>query len=175
MAAATDAMRRSAKRERALRPAARVAAKIRPYIRAASASKGSGLQVEAAHCSLSCRLALSFSSSVACGPADSSARVTEEIADSSGSSDASSRSWSMRTEVSRSPLVGSAIYGVIHYCVDIRTKPIAVDSRSSCRGISNGCSRNEPSRRNRPELGDRHAVARDDDSLTRLHFPQNSP
>jgi len=73
--AAVEAMSRSATRERPDRPAALMAAKTRPYMRAASMSNGSASQVAAAHCSRSWRRARSLASRVVWGPAASSARV----------------------------------------------------------------------------------------------------
>jgi hypothetical protein len=64
LAAAVDPMSRSANRQRLDCPAARAAANIRPYMQAASASKGSACQVAAAHGSRSWRRAFLL---VACG------------------------------------------------------------------------------------------------------------
>jgi hypothetical protein len=73
LAAAVEAMSKSASLDRLDCTAARAAANIRPYVRAVSASKGNGSHVVLAHCSRSWRRARSSLSSVACGPAASSA------------------------------------------------------------------------------------------------------
>jgi len=57
-----------------------------------------------------------------------------EIADSSGSNAGSITSWSITTDVSRSPLVGSAIDALIYHSIEIRTKPAGIDPRcAGCR------------------------------------------
>ena len=66
MAAAMEAISKSASRVRLVRPAARTAANTRPYIRAAFVSNASASHVAAAHCSRSRRRARSCSSPVAC-------------------------------------------------------------------------------------------------------------
>jgi hypothetical protein len=57
-----------------------------------------------------------------------------EIADSSGSNAGSITSWSITTDVSRSPLVGSAIDALIYRSIEICTKPTCIDPRcAGCR------------------------------------------
>jgi hypothetical protein len=166
-------MSKSASLERLDCPAARAAANIRPYMRAASASNGSGSQVAVAHWSRSWRRARSSLSSVACGPAASSASVMAEIADSSGSNAGSTMSWSISTDVSRSPLVGSAINALIDHSIEICTKPISLDPRCAQRRFGQSCPRCEPARPNGPQLCHGCAVAGDHDRSTRLHFTKH--
>lgn len=108
LAAAVEAISKSASRVRAVRPAARVAAKTRPYMRAAPASNGRGSHVSAAHWSRSCLRARSSSLRAAWGPAASSARVTAAIADSWGRTLPSIAARSIKTEVSSNPRLGPA-------------------------------------------------------------------
>lgn len=84
-------------------------------------------------------------------------------------------SWSTTTAVSSSPLVGSAIYRLIDVCIEIRTQPPGIDAGRTFRRLGNHRSRYEPPRRHRPQRGGRHAVARDDDRLSCLHFPEHGP
>jgi hypothetical protein len=135
LAAAVAAMSKSVSRERLDCPTARAAANIRPYMRAASPSKGKGSHVVLAHCSRSWRRARSSWSSVACGPAANSARVMVEIADSSGSDAGSITSWSITTDVSRSPLVGSVIDVLVYHHIEIGTKPSGVDAGRANRSF----------------------------------------
>ena len=166
-------MSRSARRERLDCFAAREAANIRPYSRAASASKGIGSQVAVAQCKRSWRRARSSLSSVAWGPAASSARVMAQIADSSGSDFESMRSWSITTEVSSSPRVGSVIDALIDHGIDIRAETAGVDPwRTGC-SLRNGCTEDEPARPNRPEFGDRRPVSSHHDGSPRLNFPEH--
>ncbi len=166
-------MSRSARRERLDCFAAREAANIRPYSRAASASKGIGSQVAVAQCKRSWRRARSSLSSVAWGPAASSARVMAEIADSSGSDLESMRSWSITTDVSSSPRVGSVIDALIDHGIDIRAETAGVDPwRAGC-SLRNGCTEDEPARPNRPEFGDRRPVSSHHDGSPRLNFPEH--
>src|SRR5660398_19176 len=177
LAAAVEAISRSAKRGRLVRPTARTAAKIRPYSRAAFVSNGKGSQVAAAHCSRSCRRALSCSSPVACGPAASSARVTAAMADSSGSRLGSTTSRSITTEVSSKPWggrwVGSAIKGRVYYGIQSGTEPPGINPRSPLPGFRNCRPWHEPMRVNRPELGNRHPVAGHNHGFARLYFPEH--
>ncbi len=173
LAAAVEAMSKSASRERLDCPAARAAANIRPYMRAPSASNCNGSHVALAHCSRSWRRARSSLSSVACGPAASSARVIAEIADSSGSNAGSIRSWSITTDVSRSPLVGSAIDSLIYHSIEICTEPFRVDPRCAGCSFGKGFSGHEPARPYGPQLGDWRAVAGYNDCSTRFHLAKH--
>jgi hypothetical protein len=173
LAAAVEAMSKSASRERLDCPAARAAANIRPYMRAASPSKGRGSHVVLAHCSRSWRRARSSLSSVACGPAANSARVMVEMADSSGSDAGSITSWSITTDVSRSPLVGSVIDALIYYHIEIGTKPSGVDAGRANRSFGNGCSGHESVRPDRPQFRDGRAIAGHHDRSARLYLAKH--
>jgi hypothetical protein len=173
LAAAVEAMNKSASRERLDCPAARAAANIRPYMRAASPSKGKGSQVVLAHCSRSWRRARSSLSSVAWGPAANSARVIVEIADSSGSDAGSITSWSITTDVSRSPLVSSVIDALIYHSIEIGTKPTGVDPGRANRSFGNGGSGHESARPNGPQFRDGRAIAGHHDRSARLYLAKH--
>jgi hypothetical protein len=166
-------MSRSARRARVERPARLVAANTRPYARAASTSKESASHVAAAHCSLSCRRLRSVTSVVAWGPAASSASVTAAIADSSGSKFGSTTSWSTTTDVSRSPLVGSAMDGLVHYGIQVGAKSSRVNPRCPQRCVRDHCPGYESSGRDRSKLSHGHAVSSNDKRLPRLHLSEH--
>jgi len=182
-AAAVAAINKSARRERAVRPDARTAEKTRPNMRAASLSNGSGSQVLAAQCSRSCRRARSFSSSVACGPAASSASVIAATAHSAGSNSASIRSRSITTEVSSRPwcaptscasTVGdSAINGLVYDFVHIVTELFGVDPHCACRRLGDGGAGCKTSWLDRSQLGNRLTVTGNGNGLSGLHFPKH--
>jgi hypothetical protein len=167
-------MSRSASCDRLVCPTTRAAANIRPYIRAASVSNGNGSQVAVAHCSRSWRRARSSLSSVACGPADSSARVMAAIADSSGSKDGSIRSWSITTDVSSSPRVGSAIDALVDHSLEIRAESTCINPWRPPRGFGKRGSRHKTTRANGSQLCHGRAVARNDDRSSSLDLAQNS-
>jgi hypothetical protein len=56
----------------------------------------------------------------------------------------------MTTEVSRSPLVGSAIDALIDYSVEVCTKPISINPRRAGGRFREDASRYEPMRANGP-------------------------
>jgi len=58
-----------------------------------------------------------------------------EIADSSGSDAGSITSWSITTDVSRSPLVGSVIDVLVYHHIEIGTKPSGVDAGRANRSF----------------------------------------
>lgn len=70
------------------------------------------------------------------------------------------------------PSLGSAIDGPVYHGIQVGSQPAGVDPRSPPRRIGNHCPRHEPTRRNGPELGDRHSVPRDDNRLSCLNLPQ---
>lgn len=57
--------------------------------------------------------------------------------------------------------------------IQVGLQPAGVDPGSASRRIGNHRPRHEAARRNRPQLGDRHPVAGDDDRLSCLHFPEH--
>jgi hypothetical protein len=89
----------------------------------------------------------------------SSASVIAEIADSSGNSAGSIWSWSMTTDVSRSPRVGSAIEALVYYRIEVRAKSGGVDARGTGGCICKRCSEYESARLDGPQLRYRRAVA----------------
>lgn len=52
-------------------------------------------------------------------------------------------SWSITTEVSSSPLVGSAIDGLIHDSIQIGAQPVGIDTRGTPRCLRNHRSGHE--------------------------------
>jgi hypothetical protein len=82
-------------------------------------------------------------------------------------------SWSITTDVSRSPLVGSATDALIDHSIEICTKLISIDPRCAHRRFGKGFPRCEPARPNGPQLCHRCAVAGDHDRSTRLHFTKH--
>ena len=82
----------------------------------------------------------------------------------------STMSWSITTEVSRSPLVGSAIDGLVHDRIQFHAQTVEIDARRAARRLGNHRSKHEPPLRNRAELGDRHPVSGDGDRLAGLHL-----
>ena len=84
-------------------------------------------------------------------------------------------SWSITTEVSSSPLVGSAIDGLIHDRIQIGAQSVCVDARGASRRLGDHCSRHEPPLGNRAELGDRHPISGDRNRLAGLHLAKYRP
>ena len=82
-------------------------------------------------------------------------------------------SWSITTDVSSNPLVGSAIDGLIHDRIQIGAHAIGIDPRGAARRLGNHRPTDEPPLWNRAEVGHRHPVSGDDDRLTGLHLAQN--
>ncbi len=173
LAAAVEAMSKSASRERLDCPAARAAANIRPYMRDASPSKGNGSHVVLAHCNRSWRRARSSLSSVACGPAANSARVMVEIAASSGSDAGSITSWSITTDVSRSPLDSSVIDVLIYHRIEIGTKPTGIDPGRANGSFGDSCSGHESARPDGPQFRDGRAIASHHDRSARLDLAKH--
>ena len=81
-------------------------------------------------------------------------------------------SWSITTEVSSSPLGGSAIDRLIHNRIQIRAQTVVIDARRAARGLDNHRAKHEPPPWNRAELGHRHPVSGDSDRLTGLHLTE---
>src|SRR5579875_1872843 len=176
---ATAAMSMSiARRPRGLRPAALAAVYTRPYARAAPASNGSGSNVASVRCRRSCRRARSEASSVAWGPAASSATVIVEIAISCGSAAGSSRSRSITTDVSSSPRVarsgsGTRCDALVERAIDVRTEALAVDRGRAGECLQDDGGGDEPPSAQRVELAYGHAVARDDERFAAVEPAHN--
>ena len=81
----------------------------------------------------------------------------------------------MTTDVSSRPLRTSATGSLIDYGIQIVAQSPGIDPRRALRAVCDGSTWNEPARRHRPQLRNRHAVARDDDRLSGLYFPQDRP
>ena len=81
-------------------------------------------------------------------------------------------SWSITTEVSSNPLVGSAIDGLVRDRIQIRAQTVVIDARRAARRLGNHRSKHEPPLWNRAELGHRHPVSGDGDRLTGLHLTE---
>src|SRR5918997_5111944 len=148
---------------------------MRPKARATAVSTGMGSKVASALWRLSWRSARSAGSSVACGPAASSASVTAEIASSSGSVSRSIRSRSMSTEVSIRPrggcCSGTRTRVLVEHCVDVAAEPVVVDARSAAEGGGRRVPAHELLRPQRHELADGGAVASHDEGLTAVQRP----
>jgi hypothetical protein len=71
-------------------------------------------------------------------------------------------------------VVGSAIGGLVYDGIQVRSEPPGIDPRRSPASLGNRYPRHEPARWNGPELRDGYSVARDDDGLSCLNFPQDS-
>jgi len=100
-------------------------------------------------------------------------KVMVEMADSSGSDAGSITSWSITTDVSRSPLVSSVIDALIYHRIEIGTKPTGVDPGSANRSFGNGCSGHESARPNRPQFRDGRAIAGHHNRSARLHLAKH--
>ena len=81
-------------------------------------------------------------------------------------------SWSITTEVSNKPLVGSAIRRLVYNGIQIRAHTTGVDAWSLSRRVRNHRSMHELPLSDRTELGHRHPVAGHDDRLTGLHLAE---
>ena len=154
-----------------------MAAKTRPYMRAAFVSNGNGSQVWAAHWSRSWRRARSSSLRVAWGPAANSARVTAAIADSSGKRSTSIVSISITTDVSSIPRVGaatvSAIDGLIYRRIHIFAELHGVDARCARRSLGNDRPGCESPGMDWAEFGDRISVAGHDEGVSPPDLPEH--
>ena len=82
-------------------------------------------------------------------------------------------SWSITTDVSSNPLVGSAIDGLIRDGIQIGAHAVGIDARGASRRLGNHRPRDEPPLWNRAEIGHRPPVSGDADRLTGLHLAQN--
>jgi hypothetical protein len=80
----------------------------------------------------------------------------------------------MTTEVSRSPLVGSAIESLIYNCVEVSTKPLSIDPRRTGCGLGERRAEHEAPWPNGPQFRNRCAVSRYDYRAARLYFAQYS-
>src|SRR5262245_37363643 len=85
------------------------------------------------------------------------------------------RSWSTTTEVSRKHRLGSAMESLIHYGIEVGAQLPGINPRSSPRRLRDHCARYEPARGNRPQLRNRDSVTRNDNGLSCLDFPEDSP
>ncbi len=92
----------------------------------------------------------------------------------SGSRFGSITSWSMTTDVSSKPLVGSDIEALIDHSIYIDTKLPGVDPRRMPAGVGHRGARHEPVGPERPKLRDGRSVSRDDQGSARLHFTKDS-
>ena len=81
-------------------------------------------------------------------------------------------SWSITTEVSSSPLVGSGIDGLIHDNIQIGAQPVKIDARGTSRCLGNHRSGHEPPLWNCAEFGRRHTISSDNNRLTGLYFAE---
>ena len=68
-------------------------------------------------------------------------------------------SWSITTEVSSNPLVGSAIDGLIHDSIQIGAHFVGIDARGAPRRLGNHRPEHEPPLWNCAELGRRHPIS----------------
>lgn len=82
-------------------------------------------------------------------------------------------SWSITTDVSRSPLVGSVIDALVDHSVEICTKSICIDAGCTHCCIGKGCSRHEATRPNRTQLRHRGAVTGDYDRSPGLYLAKD--
>src|SRR5262245_41702349 len=163
-------MRRSnGRRPRVLRPAGATVAYSRPNARATASSTGSTSNVASARWRRSWRRARSPGSAVACGPAESSASVTAEIASSPGRTPASIRPSAMTTDVSRTPRAwrrsGTRLDALVERRVDVRPEPLEIERRRVCERRDGRLRADEPPAAKRDELGDLDAVARHGEGL----------
>jgi hypothetical protein len=72
-------------------------------------------------------------------------------------------------------LRASATGSLVDYGIQVFAQSPGVDPRRALRAICDDSAWNEPARRDGAQLRDRHAVARDDDCLSGLYFPQDRP
>jgi len=97
------------------------------------------------------------------------------MADSSGNSVVSIKSWSMTTDVSSSPFVSfSVIESLVDYCIEVCTKTPGIDPRCSGGFLRKRCSEDEPPRPNGSQLRNRRPITRHDDGSAGLDFAKHS-
>ena len=125
------------------------------------------------------RSARSAGSTVACGPAASSAIVTAEMASSKGNCAGSTRSRSMSTDVSISPRGRRESATRSRILIDDRVEVLSESpgrySRRSAESGQHGLSRDEHALSQRDQLTDGHAVARHDECFPFIQGTHDAP
>ena len=85
----------------------------------------------------------------------------------------SARPFAAATDLSSRPREGSGIHGLVGRRVQIGSQSVGVHTGRMFGRHRQHRARNESARRNRPQLSDRYPVTRHDESLPRLHLPQD--
>ena len=136
-----------------------------------------GSNTDSARWRRSCLRARSSASLVAAGPADNSANVMDEIANSFGNASRGMRCRSMTTEVSSNPTancLGTWLIALINEGVQIIAEALGIDGRCPSEYLQHSVGLNTTLSAQRPQLSHRLRVTRHDECLTFIKCPHDA-